>query len=116
MTEDSPLDELMDRLEEEYPESNALAEQPDWIHDLAGAHDSIEMAYVRKRGPSPEPKVELRVANSVSGAVGWHRIEVVEDGWLFPHSDPPAGVATALQWLRENVAVTEFRAWFDDHA
>jgi hypothetical protein len=112
-TQPDTAEELLARLLKEYPDRHALDSQPDWITDLNDAHSSIQLAYVRKRGPSPEPKVELRVKNSVSGTEGWHRIEAIEEGWFYPYTDPPAGVATALQWLRENVHVTEFRTWFD---
>lgn len=117
--EDDPPDtvqELLAQLWEEYPDRHALDSQPGWITSLTDAHASIQLAYVRERGPSPEPKVELRVKNSVSGAEEWHRIEAVEGGWFYAYDDPPAGVATAHQWLRENVHVTEFRTWFDHNA
>ncbi|WP_136591612.1 hypothetical protein [Salinigranum halophilum] len=51
--------ELLARLWDEYSDRHALDSQPGWITDLNDAHSSIQPAYVRKRGPSPEPKVKF---------------------------------------------------------
>ena len=82
MTDRSDVKDLLEHLEEEYPERHALDTQPDWISNLTEAHSSIELAYVRKRGPSPELKVELKFLNTVSDEDGWHRIEATEQAWF----------------------------------
>lgn len=114
MTEEADPGELLDRLHDEYPDRHALDAQPAWVEALADVHDSIELAYVRERDSTPEPKIELKVMNTVSEEAGWHRIEAAPEEWLYPHEHPPAGVAAALEWLQGNVPVTEFRGWFDD--
>lgn len=115
MTNRSDVKDLLEQLEEEYPERHSLETQPDWIADLRDVHSSIQMAYVRERGATPLPKVELNVRNSVSGEDGWYRIEATEEEWFYALESPPAGVVSALTWLRENVAVSEFRDWFQAH-
>lgn len=105
----------MEQLEAEYPDHVALDTQPEWMTDLMDAHPSIELAFVRERGATPAPKVELNVTNSISRDAGWHRIEALEDGWFYHSDTPPAGVESGLQWLRENREVSEFREWFEEH-
>lgn len=112
MTGREGVAEWMVHFQAEDPERHALDHQPDWISDLASAHSSIKIADARKRGPSPRPEIELKILNTVSNEVGWHRIEATDRAWVYPHEHPPAGVSAALRWLRENVEVSDFRDRF----
>lgn len=114
MTDEDPLADLFDRLEEQYPDAHALETQPEWMDSLVDAHETIGIAYARKRGATPTPMVELEVTNTVSGEAGWHRFEATDEEWMYPYADPPAGVVAALEWLRDHVPPSEYREWWSD--
>lgn len=114
MSEEHPTIDLFQNLEEQYEPSHALDTQPAWMDDLADVHDAIETAFARRKGTTPDPMVELRVTNGVSGEDGWHRIEATESGWLFPFEHPPAGIVAALDWLEEHVPAAEYRQWHEE--
>ncbi|WP_226043373.1 hypothetical protein [Natrinema sp. DC36] len=104
--------DLLDRLEEHYPDATAADAQPEWIDDLRDAHSAIETAFVRKRGPMPFPQVELEVYNQVADETGWHRIELSGGHWGYAYSDPPAGVIGAQDFLTERVDTDGFEQWW----
>lgn len=98
-------------LEDRYPDAHALEAQPEWIEDLQDAHKAIEAAFVRKRGSVPFPRVELNVRNQISDETGWHQIEF-SGKWIYPYSNPPAGIVAALVCLEENVDTDAFERWW----
>jgi len=107
------IEDLLAKLEEDYPDNHAMDEQPEWIPDLRGCHESVQVAYARKRGTAPVAQIEVQVQNQQSGESGWYRIEAVSGQWHWPFDSQPAGLDAALDWLADNVDASAYRAWWE---
>ena len=107
------IENVLAKLEEDYPDNHAMDEQPEWMPDLRACHDSVLVAYARKRETVPVAQLEVQVQNQQTGETGWYRIEVASGQWSWPFDSPPAGLAAALDWLANNVDATAYRAWWE---